>query len=91
MKSLPANVNTYKKTKTFDEKTVPAALLKNHQTLAGVWGKIVIVRGKLEYVIKTEVEETLILDIEKFGVVEPQMIHHLNLLGPVEFYVEFFK
>ncbi|MFA6238049.1 MAG: DUF1971 domain-containing protein [Bacteriovorax sp.] len=91
MKQLPPNVIAYKKTKIFTEEIIPDGLLKNHQTLPEVWGKIVILKGRLEYVIQSEPIEIVSLDDKKFGVVEPQILHHVRALGPVEFYVEFFK
>lgn len=93
MKQLPPNVNAYKKTKAFTELTIPAGLLKNHQTLPEVWGKIVILKGKIEYVIESgdDANEVIVLDDGKFGVVEPQVLHHLRILDEVEFYVEFYK
>lgn len=89
MKSLPANVNEYKRTKTFVTGNIPAALLKEHQTLKDVWGKIVITKGELLYVIKEGGE--FVLNSEKFGVVEPQRIHYVKPLGEVEFHVEFYR
>lgn len=91
MKELPPNVSAYKKTKVFTEETIPLGLLQNHQTLPEVWGKIVILKGKLEYVIEAGEGEVVCLDDEKFGVVEPQILHHVKAIGPVEFYVEFYK
>lgn len=91
MRELPQNVSAYKKTKVFTEETIPEGLLKNHQTMPEVWGKIVILKGKLEYVIEAGDGEVVNLDDEKFGVVEPQILHHVKPIGPVEFYVEFYK
>ena len=73
------------------KKTVPKGLLKAHQTKAGVWGKIVILEGELEYRINEPHEEVIILDIERFGVVEPTVLHEVKPDGPVKFYVEFFE
>lgn len=47
MKQLPVNVTAYKRTATFTEKSIPAELLKSHNTKAGVWGKIVILELNL--------------------------------------------
>jgi tellurite resistance-related uncharacterized protein len=38
MKALPKTVVAYKKTPEFTELTLPAGLLKDHQTKEGVWG-----------------------------------------------------
>lgn len=89
MKPLPVNVTHYKQTPEFDEITVPKGLLNAHQTKEGVWGKIVILEGQLQYKIN-EPEEILLLDVNKYGVVEPTVLHEVKPLGKVRFYVEFY-
>ena len=90
MKNLPESLNPIRKTPEFDEGSIPKGLLKEHNTKAGVWAKIVIVKGALQYKIN-EPEEVVILDTENFGVVEPAILHEVKPLGPVKFYVEFYK
>ena len=91
MKHLPANVESYKKTPEFTETTVPDGLLKDHQTKEGVWGKIVILEGSLEYTILEPDEEVIKLTENNCGVVEPIVLHHIKPLGRVRFYVEFYR
>jgi len=90
MKSLPEQVVSYKQTPEFNENTIPAGLLKHHQTKAGVWGKIVVLSGNLLYTIEQPFEEIL-LDSNFFGVVEPAVLHQVKPVGPVRFYVEFYQ
>lgn len=91
MKALPENVTAYKKTSEFDEASVPKALLKTHQTKEGVWGKIVILEGKLQYTINEPETEELVLTENIYGVVEPTILHEVKPLGKVRFYVEFYR
>lgn len=91
MKDLPLNVKAYKKTPVFTENTVPSGLLKAHTTKQGTWGKIVVLKGELLYVIEMNPQEEIILTTEKFGVVEPEIPHHVKPKGPIEFYVEFYR
>lgn len=91
MKELPTFVKPYKKTPTFTRDTVPAGLLKSHTTKKGTWGKICIIKGKLRYVIESEPIETTELTPQKFGVVEPEVPHHLEIDSEVKFFVEFHK
>jgi len=91
MKQLPGDVVLYKRTPEFDEQSVPAGLLKEHQTKETVWGKIVVVEGKLEYTINEPQKEVIVLDGDKFGVVEPAIRHQVKPLGKVKFYVEFHR
>lgn len=90
MKSLPDNVVAYKKTPEFDENSAPNGLLNNHQTKEGVWGKIILLEGKLLYTIN-EPKEEIYLDANNFGVVEPTVYHQVKPLGKVRFYVEFYR
>jgi tellurite resistance-related uncharacterized protein len=89
MKQIPENVTAYKQTPEFDEISVPKGLLNAHQTKEGVWGKIVILEGVLQYTI-SEPEEVILLDVNRFGVVEPTALHQVKPLGKVRFYVEFY-
>ena len=91
MKVLPVNVTAYKRTPEFTDESVPEGLLNNHKTKAGVWGKIVILEGGLEYTIEEPEVEVVILTPHKFGVVEPTILHHIKPLGSVRFYVEFHR
>jgi tellurite resistance-related uncharacterized protein len=91
MKQLPDNVAPYKRTPEFDENTIPAGLLNEHSTKASVWGKIVILEGKLQYTINEPEKEIIMLDERNHGVVEPSVRHEVKPLGKVRFYVEFYR
>ncbi len=91
MKSLPDQLNAYKQTLLFTQDTVPEGLLKAHTTKTGVWGKIQVLEGKLLYVIETQPNESIELNAELAGIVEPQMPHHVKPLGNVRFWVEFYR
>ncbi len=91
MKELPGDVFPYKRTPVFDEQSVPHGLLSEHQTKEAVWGKIVILDGKLQYNINEPEKESITLDSDTIGVVEPTIRHEVKPLGKVRFYVEFHK
>lgn len=91
MKEIPVNVTSYKKTPEFDESSIPKGLLKAHQTKEGVWGKIILTKGKLEYKINGAESVIVILDKNNHGVVEPAILHEVKAIGDVKFYVEFYK
>ncbi len=88
MKSLPENVQSYSRTATFTQETVPQDLLKDHTTKENVWGLIQVQEGKIEYVIGNEVH---ILEPGRNGVIEPLVPHHIKPVGLVSFFVEFYK
>ena len=91
MKDLPNNLEAYKRTPEFDENSVPKGLLKAHQTKQGVWGKIVVLEGELQYSIDSADHEILVLSTNKHGVVEPEVFHQVKPVGKVRFYVEFYR
>ena len=90
MKTLPGSLSPIRKTPEFDETSIPRGLLKAHQTKEGLWGKIVILEGELQYKIN-QPEEIIILDIDNYGVIEPAILHEVKPLGTVKFYIEFYQ
>ena len=90
MLALPTNVSAYQRTPTFTQDSVPAGLLKAHQTKNSTWGKIVVVKGRLLYRILEPSVEEVHLSPERFGVVEPTVPHEVQPIGEVQFYVEFY-
>lgn len=90
MVKLPGEVQSYKQTPVFTEASVPDGLLRSHRTKASVWGKIVVLEGRLEYTINEPEEEVHILDQDTPGIIEPTVLHAVKPLGPVRFYVEFY-
>lgn len=90
MKEMPQQLKPYKKTAVFSQDNIPTALLNDHSTKPNVWGKIVVLEGKLLYSIPCRNEEH-ILTPEKFGVVEPEIKHKVSTIGEVQFYVEFYQ
>ena len=91
MRMLPPQARAYRKTSVFNQETVPRALLNRHTTKAESWGKIWVISGQLGYHILTEDLEDHVLTPDFPGIVEPQVPHKVELLGPVEFYVEFYR
>lgn len=91
MKELPEGMVAYKQTAVFTESTVPAGLLRRHTTKAGTWGKIVVLSGRLRYRILVDPIEEHELSPGRPGVVEEQVPHEVEPLGPVSFYVEFHR
>ncbi len=91
MKTLPSSVEPYSQTKVFDQFTVPAGLLKSHNTKAGVWGKIIVLEGELTYRILEPVVEEILLTPTVAGVVEPTIRHEVIPAPNVRFYVEFLR
>lgn len=87
---FPAGLQPYNRTALFTEKTIPAGLARHHSTKAGVWGLIRVIEGRLRYrILEPPVES--ILDPEHPGIVQPTQLHEVAALGPVRFFVEFYR
>lgn len=92
--SLPDAARPYRKTDIFTEQTVPAGLLKDHTTKAGTWGLIHVLEGRLAYRItdpRRPAADLILTPQTDPGVVEPTILHLVEPLGPVRFYVEFHR
>jgi len=82
-----AGIRPYKVTSSFDEKTVPAALLRDHNLKAGSWGLIRIEDGALQY---REGDRSVEVNRDNPGIIPPVISHHLEIIGPVKFTIEFY-
>lgn len=91
---LPADVQPYARTAEFTETTVPAGLLRAHTTKAGAWGLIHVLEGRLAYRItdpRRPASDTVLTPEGVPGVVEPTILHEVEPLGVVRFFVEFLR
>jgi tellurite resistance-related uncharacterized protein len=91
--AIPAGLTAYKRTPEFTQANVPAGLLREYCTKAGVWGLIRVVEGELIYrvVDGRRAARECRLSPAAPGVVEPGIFHRVALDGPVRFFVEFFR
>jgi tellurite methyltransferase len=90
MPELPEHVQVYKRTPDFTQQTVPAGLLRDHTTKPGVWARIVVTAGELEYSFG-EPRRSFVLNRERTGIVRPEVPHQVKPRGEVVFYVEFLR
>jgi tellurite resistance-related uncharacterized protein len=91
---LPPGLEAYSRTAEFTEATVPAGLLRDHSTKAGAWGLIHVVEGRLAYRVtdpRRPPSEAVLTPDAAPGVVEPTIVHRVEPLGPVRFFVEFHR
>lgn len=86
---LPAQLRAYKRTAVFDQDNMPDGLRRRHETKGGVWGKIIVLAGRLKLRFIEDGREE-ILDSERFGVVRPLEAHEAEPLGSVRFFIEFY-
>lgn len=90
MTALPGTVEKYSQSRAFTETTTPANLQKLHATRPGVWGKLVMESGLMDF--EWEAEATrLSLETGDTVVIPPETPHRVILRGPVSFLVEFYR
>lgn len=85
----PEGVEPYRATKVFDEHDVPAGLLADHRTRAGVWGRLEVVEGTLALVFAEPLDERVRVSAGEWAAIPPELTHHVELDGAVRFCVEF--
>jgi tellurite resistance-related uncharacterized protein len=92
---LPKDVKKYSETPVFTEVTVPKKITDNHSTKTGVWGKLCVIEGEVDYIIPHENDDKT-PEIKRvisgdFAVIEPTIIHRAQPVGSAKFKVEFYK
>ena len=88
---MPAGYVAYKRTPEFDAESLPDGLKRDHSTKHGVWARIHVIAGRLRYVVEEPLATESILEPGIDGIVVAEVRHHVEPLGDVRFYVEFYR
>jgi len=91
MRTLRSQLIPYKRTPEFIEESVPKALLRSHSTKSDTWAMIVVLEGSLKYRILESDIESIAMDSEHPGNIEPSIRHEIDPRAGVRFYVRFYK
>lgn len=91
MPRLPPKATCYKETPVFDERSIPAGLLARHTLRPGTWGEIVVLEGKLDYVIEEAPALAFVLRPGVNGAVAPESPHHVRPQPGARFKVRFLR
>ena len=89
--SFPEWLQKYSETPVFTAETVPQKLTEDHDTKPGVWGKLVVLEGALDYVLSGPPMETQRLSAGHFGLIEPGVSHFVRPDRDAVFKVEFYR
>jgi len=90
MKEIPIITSAYNQTRHYTDRTVPGMMKHDHSIRAGVWGKIVVERGEVQYVIDGD-DEVYTLTVDEPGVIEPLVKHRITPQPNSKFYIEFYR
>jgi tellurite resistance-related uncharacterized protein len=75
----------------FEETSVPAGLLAGHTLRAGTWARIVVLDGKLDYVIEAAWTLAFVLRPCVDGAVAPEQPHHIKPHANTRFQKRFLR
>jgi tellurite resistance-related uncharacterized protein len=90
-REIPAGYAPHRRTDRFTRESVPEALLRRHTTKRGVWARIHVVRGRVEYHLHAPFDTREVLEAGAVGTVVPEVEHHVAPVGDAEFFVEFWR
>lgn len=88
---LPESVQKYAESPIFTELTVPRKLTQEHDTKSGVWGRLIVLEGALDFVIPGPPSTTQHIDKTTTAIIVPRVMHYVVLDEPVKFKIEFLK
>jgi len=78
-------------TAIFTEATIPEKLLSRHNTKQGVWGKLMVITGALDFVVDGPPSTISRIEAGTYAVIEPTIYHHVQIIGPTTFRIEFYR
>jgi tellurite resistance-related uncharacterized protein len=88
---LPAGLEHVRTTAVFDHENHPAGLRREHRVAEGVWARLVVHTGALEFVFDDEPDAPRHVEAGGSVVIPPGRPHHLDLPEPVTFALEFHR
>lgn len=90
--SLPPGLMLRRTTDVFTDTTVPAGLLRAHRVAQGVWGRLVVLEGRLRFVWDVaEFGDPLELVAGDSVVIPPDTPHRVEPRAGCRFVVEFHR
>ncbi len=88
---LPPGLEHVRTTDVFDHENHPAGLRRAHRVAEGVWARLVVHTGGLDFVFDDEPDAPRHVEEGGSVVIPPGRLHHLDLLEPVTFALEFHR
>ncbi|MFN3215804.1 MAG: DUF1971 domain-containing protein [Acidimicrobiales bacterium] len=88
---LPTGLEHVRTTAVFDHENHPAGLRREHRVAEGVWARLVVHAGALEFVFGDAPDAPRRVEAGGSVVIPPGRPHHLDLPEPVAFALEFHR
>ena len=89
--AVPAGAQLIRTTAEFDELNLPAGLLRAHHLAADVWGLLRVRSGSMRFVFEGRHDGGQVIESGNSQLIPPQVLHHIELVGPVRFVIEFHR
>lgn len=86
---LPDGLVARERSPVFTESTLPPEQSREGSTPAGVWGRIVVIEGRLRYRVPSLERDSELHDGLP-GIIVPEAAYSVEPLGSVRFFVEYF-
>jgi len=86
---LPEGVKPYASSAVFTSTSVPKNLLNAHATKDGVWGRLNILEGTVQYFLQGQSEPLAILHKNDSWIIFPTELHFIQPSKEAEFQIEF--
>ena len=88
---LPVGLEHVCTTDTFDQDHDPAGLRRAHRVAAGVWARLVVHSGALTFVFEDDPDRHIDVVAGASQLIPPGRLHHVDIVGPVTFALEFHR
>ena len=93
MPKIPEGLKLTETSPTYDRANFPDSLATDFAMPAGVWGKVVVKEGMLQFVVEPDgaASRGFLVDPQFAGVMAPGLPHRLSpAMGDVVFYIEYY-
>ena len=88
---LPPGLVYVRTTDVFDHDHHPAGLRRAHRVADGVWARLLVRSGELDFVFEDEPDQPIAVGADGAIVIPPGRLHHVEFSGPVAFVLEFHR
>jgi len=88
---LPADAVSYRRIGPFDEHSLPAGLLREHQLKDDVWGVLTLFDGKISFTWDDDHGGSVDLAAPASMIIPPAVPHHVEVRGPFTLTIDFHR
>ena len=88
---VPDDLGPVRASVTWDEQTMPSAMLGAHRLGASRWAVLRVLTGRVRFVLTGEAGTSHVLEAGAVQGIPPDVPHRLEVLGPVRLTIDFFS